>query len=46
MDNGVDPQRKVAICERLSYSDEKVVSSTLEEVAQSDFTYMCVMVVY
>lgn len=46
MDNGVDPQRKVAICERLSYSDEKVVNSTLQEVAQSDFTYMCVMVVY
>jgi len=46
LDNGVDPQRKVAICERLSYSDEKVVSSTLQEVAHSDFTYMCVMVIY
>lgn len=46
LDNGVDPQRKVAICERLSYPDEKMVTSTLEEVAQSDFTYMCVMVIY
>ncbi len=46
LDNGVDPQRKVAICERLSYPDEKVVSSTLQEVAHSDFTYMCVMVIY
>ncbi|PKL66347.1 MAG: cobalt-precorrin-7 (C(5))-methyltransferase [Methanobacteriales archaeon HGW-Methanobacteriales-1] len=46
LDNGVDPQREVAICERLSYPDEKVVSSTLQEVAQSDFTYMCVMVIY
>lgn len=46
MDNGVDPQRKVAICERLSYEDEKMVSSTLEGVANSDFTYMCVMMVY
>ncbi len=46
LDNGVDPQRKVAIGERLSYPDEKVVVSTLEEVAQSDFTYMCVVVIY
>jgi cobalt-precorrin-7 (C5)-methyltransferase len=46
LDNGVDPQRKVAIGERLSYPDEKMVTSTLEEVAQSDFTYMCVMVIY
>ncbi len=46
LDNGVDPQREVAICERLSYSDEKIVSSTLQEVSQSDFTYMCVMVIY
>ena len=46
LDNGVDPQREVAICERLSYPDEKVVSSTLQEVAHSDFTYMCVMVIY
>jgi cobalt-precorrin-7 (C5)-methyltransferase len=46
LDNGVKPQRKVAICERLSYEDEKLVTSTLEEVSKSDFTYMCVMVIY
>ena len=46
LDNGVNPQRKVAIGERLSYTDEKLVTITLEEVAQSDFTYMCVMVIY
>jgi cobalt-precorrin-7 (C5)-methyltransferase len=46
LDNGVNPQRKVAICERLSYSNERVVASTIEKVAQSNFTYMCVMVIY
>ncbi|MCL2115870.1 MAG: cobalt-precorrin-7 (C(5))-methyltransferase [Methanobrevibacter sp.] len=44
--NGVDPNRKVAICEKLSYEDEKIVNSTLKEVANSDFTYMCVMIIF
>ena len=46
LDNGVEGNRKVAIGERLSYPDEKVVFTTLKEVADSDFTYMCVMVIY
>ncbi|MGL6297811.1 MAG: cobalt-precorrin-7 (C(5))-methyltransferase [Methanobacteriaceae archaeon] len=46
IDNGLSENRKVAICERLSYNDEKVVFSTLKDVATSDFTYMCVMVIY
>ena len=45
-DNGVDEDRKVVVCERLSYPDEKVVESTLKEIAQSEFTYMCIMVIY
>jgi cobalt-precorrin-7 (C5)-methyltransferase len=46
MDNGVDPQRKATICERLSYPEERIVKSSLKEVAKSDFTYMCVMIIY
>ena len=46
LDNGVDENRKVVVCERLSYPDEKVVESTLKEIAQSEFTYMCIMVIY
>jgi len=46
LDNGVNPSRKVAICEKLSYNDEKVVNMQLEEVANSDFTYMCVMIIF
>jgi cobalt-precorrin-7 (C5)-methyltransferase len=46
LDNGIDPERKVTICERLSYAEEKVVKSTLKEVSDSNFNYMCVMVIY
>lgn len=44
LDNGVSPSREVTVCERLSYDDEKIVHSTLEEIAESEFTYMCIMI--
>ena len=46
LDNGVDPNRKIAICEKLSYADEKIVNLALKEVTSSDFTYMCVMIIF
>ena len=46
LDNGVEPDRKVIVCERLSYPDEKIVESNLKDIAQSEFTYMCIIVIY
>ena len=46
IDNGVNEDRKVVICERLSYPDEKIVETTIGEVVDSEFTYMCIMVIY
>lgn len=46
LDNGVDEHREVVVCERLSYDDEKIVRSTLKNIANSEFTYMCIMVIY
>lgn len=46
LDNGVDENREVVVCERLSYDDEKIVESTLKDIANSEFTYMCIMVIY
>ena len=46
IDNGVEKDRKVTVCERLSYPDEKIVSSTLNCIAQSEFTYMCIIIIY
>jgi len=46
LDNGVEPDRKVVVCERLSYPDEQIVEATLKDIAQSEFTYMCIMVIY
>jgi len=46
LDNGVNGERKVTICEKLSYAEEKIVTSSLKEVINSDFSYMCVMIIY
>ena len=46
LDNGVDEHCEVVVCERLSYDDEKIVRSTLKDIANSEFTYMCIMVIY
>lgn len=46
LDNCVDGHREVVVCERLSYDDEKIVRSTLKDIANSEFTYMCIMVIY
>lgn len=46
LDNDVDENRKVLVCERLSYPDEKIVTGTLKEIANSEFTYMCIMIIY
>ena len=44
MDNGVDPEKKVTICEKLSYPEEKIVETSLKNVLNANFSYMCVMV--
>lgn len=46
LDNGVNENRQVVVCERLSYDDEKIVQSTLKDIASSEFTYMCIMIIY
>ena len=46
LDNGVENDRKVVVCERLSYPDEKIVEATLNDIANSEFTYMCIIVIY
>lgn len=45
LDNGINPNRQVTVCERLSYPDEKIVSTSLKNIATSEFTYMCIMII-
>jgi len=46
LENGTPPERKVAVCEKLSYPDERLFKGRLEEIAAMEFSYLCVMVIY
>jgi cobalt-precorrin-7 (C5)-methyltransferase len=46
LDQGIDPTRKAAVCENLSYEDERIVEVQLKEILNEQFGYMCVLVVY
>jgi len=46
LENGIPMERKVAVCERLSYPDERLFKGSLKEVAGMEFSYLCVMVIY
>ncbi|AUB55166.1 precorrin-6y C5,15-methyltransferase (decarboxylating) subunit CbiE [Methanobacterium subterraneum] len=46
LENGIHLERKVAVCERLSYPDERLFKGTLKEIAGKEFSYLCVMVIY
>ncbi|NYT18147.1 MAG: precorrin-6y C5,15-methyltransferase (decarboxylating) subunit CbiE [Methanobacteriales archaeon] len=46
LDNGALPQRRVAVGERLSYPDERIFQGTLQQAASTEFSYLCVLVIY
>lgn len=46
IENGVDERRKAAICEKLSYEDERILEMNLKDILDEEFSYMCVMVIY
>ena len=46
IDNGVDSKREVAICEKLSYPDERLLKTSLEDLLTEKFSYMCVVVIF
>ena len=46
LEKGIDPARDITVCEKLSYSDEKILKTTLKEVVNKKFSYMCVLVIH
>jgi cobalt-precorrin-7 (C5)-methyltransferase len=45
IDNGVDGETPVFVCENLSLDSERVVASTLEKILKINFGSLCVMVI-
>jgi cobalt-precorrin-7 (C5)-methyltransferase len=45
LDSGVDGNRKITVCEKLSYPEERIVTTSLKEIINTDFSYMCIMII-
>ena len=45
LENGIDPTRDIVVCEKLSYPDERILKTTLKDVVNKKFNYMCVLVI-
>ena len=43
---GIHENRKAAVCEKLSYEDERIVKASLKDISEIEFSYMSVMVIY
>jgi len=46
IEKGISEDRKVAVCEKLSYDDEKIVEASLKDVSKLNFSYMSILVIY
>ena len=46
LENDIDPDRNIAVCEKLSYSDEKIYKNTLTGISNMKFNYMSVLVIF
>jgi cobalt-precorrin-7 (C5)-methyltransferase len=46
LENDIDPDRNIAVCEKLSYSDEKIYKNTLKQISNMKFNYMSVLVIF
>ena len=45
LDNGVSENRQVTVCERLSYPDEKIVSTTLKNIATLNINIIIISII-
>ncbi|MGZ7068118.1 MAG: cobalt-precorrin-7 (C(5))-methyltransferase [Methanobacterium sp.] len=46
LEMGIDENRRAAVCEKLSYDDEKIVEASLKDISSMEFSYMSILVIY
>ena len=46
IEKGISGERKVAVCEKLGYDDEKIVKTSLKDISKMNFSYMSILVIY
>jgi cobalt-precorrin-7 (C5)-methyltransferase len=44
IDNGISPNKKIIVCENLTYKNERIINDELKNIISMDFSYLCVCV--
>ncbi|AEF95638.1 cobalt-precorrin-7 (C(5))-methyltransferase [Methanotorris igneus] len=44
INNGVNPEKEMTVCENLTYENERIVRDSLKNLLKMDFSYLCVCV--
>jgi cobalt-precorrin-7 (C5)-methyltransferase len=45
LNNGVNPEKRIRICENLTYENERIINDKLNNILKRDISYLCVCVV-
>ncbi|AEH07037.1 cobalt-precorrin-7 (C(5))-methyltransferase [Methanothermococcus okinawensis] len=45
LNNGINPNKKITVCENLTYKNERIIYEELNNIAHMNFSYLCVCVV-
>jgi cobalt-precorrin-7 (C5)-methyltransferase len=43
--NGVNPEKKIWVCENLTYKNERIINDNLYNIIREDISYLCVCVI-
>ena len=44
INNGISPDKEMAVCENLTYKNERIIKDSLKNLLKMDFSYLCVCV--
>ena len=45
LNNGVNPEKRIWVCENLTYENERIINDKLNNILKRDISYLCVCVI-
>jgi len=45
LNNGVNPEKRIWVCENLTYENERIINDNLNNILNRDISYLCVCVI-
>ncbi len=45
INNGINPEKRIWVCENLTYGNEKIINDNLSNILNRNFSYLCVCII-